>query len=266
MSGYRFCRTDDVALIVDTYERCRGPELAGDPALTVDAFKKAAREIGLWASSCMLAVDGDEPVGVLLGAKNTSGNFLYRIAIRSDHQRRGHGRHLIESLRNKVAILGPPRLTAEVPAAWSDTCRFFERSGFEEEARFTDLIADHSTAVPSGLAEELSIDDVAAPGFSAWEHSAEVLRKRSRELAAMAIASDVRIEAQAVYRREPSDRTEIVSLSFTRPELLAALVGDLFARRPGPMRVLRAVPTAVEALDRLGFRRESNFVGYLARL
>jgi GNAT superfamily N-acetyltransferase len=216
MSGYRFCRTDDVALLVDTYERCRGPELADDPPLTVKAFKKAAREIGLWASSCMLAIEGDEAVGVLLGAKNAAGNFVRRIAVRPDHQRRGHGRHMLESLRNKVAILGPPRLTAEVPAAWSDACRFFERAGFSEETRYTDLIVDHSSAAPSGLAEPLSTDDLAPPGSTAWEHSVEVLRRRTQQLEALAIASDVQIEAQAVYQREPSDRTDVVSLSFTR--------------------------------------------------
>jgi hypothetical protein len=214
----------------------------------------------------MLAVEGDEPVGILLGAKNTEANNVHRIAIREDHQRRGHGRHLLESLRNKVSILGPPRLTAEVPAAWSDACRFFERSGFAEETRYADLIADHSPAVRSGLVEPIAIEDLAPPGRTAWEHSADVLRRRSRDLDALAIASDVRIEAQAAFRREPSDRTDVVSLAFTRPELLAALVRDLRARRPGPIRVLRTAPAEAEALEALGFRRETEYVGYLARL
>jgi len=266
VAGYRFCRTDDIPLLVETYERLRSSHLAAEPPLTVDAFKRAAKEIGLWASSCMLAIEGDEPVGVLLGAKNATGNFVLRIAVREDHRRREHGRHLLESLRNKVSILGPPRLTAEVPAAWDDACRFFERCGFSEETRYADLIATDSPAPRPGLAEPISIDDLAATGSTAWEHSAEVLRKRSRELEAVAIATDVRIEAQAVFRREPRDRTDVVSLSFTREQLLAALVGDLRARRPGPIRVLRAAPAAAEALERLGFRREAEYVGYLARL
>ncbi len=266
MSGYRFCRTDDVALLVETYERCRSSHLAAEPPLTVEAFKRAAREIGLWASSSMLAIEGDEPVGVLLGAKNATGNFVWRIAIREDHQRREHGRHLLESLRNKVSILGPPRLTAEVPAAWDDARRFFERSGFSEETRYTDLIAGEPTAAPSGLAEALSIDDLAETGPTSWEHSTEVIRRRRHELDALAIASDLRIEAQAVYRRTPSDRTDVVSLSFTRPEILEALVGDLRARSAGPIRVLRAAPAEAEALQAIGFRPEAEHVGYLARL
>jgi GNAT superfamily N-acetyltransferase len=272
MSGYRFCRTDDVALLVDAYERCRGSHLAAEPALTVAAFKRAAKEIGLWASSCMLAIEGDEAVGVLLGAKNGTGNSVQRIAIREDHQRRGHGRHLLESLRNKVAILGPPRLVAEVPAAWDDVCRFFERSGFAAETRYADVVAENPALPRSGLAAAITIDDLVESGTLAgaptvaWEQAPEVIRRRSQTLQALAIASDVRIEAHAVFRPDDADATEIVSLSFTRPEALSALIGDVCALRGGPVRVLRAGSAAVEALERLGFRHQADYVGYLAQL
>ena len=271
MSGYRFCRTDDVALLVETYERCRGSHLAAEPPLTVDAFKRAAREIGLWASSCMLAIEGDEEVGVVLGAKNSVGNIVHRIAIREDHRRRGHGRHLLESLRNKVSILGPPRLTAEVPAAWEDACRFFERSGFVADVRYADLVADELTAPSSGLAVPVTIDELADAGAlsgtgpMSWEQSAEVLRRRSAHLEALAIASDVRIEAHAVLRRTGAGM-EVISLSFSGPEVLRALLGDLKALGGGPTRVLRAGPASAAAVERFGFRREAEYVGYLAQL
>jgi hypothetical protein len=223
----------------------------------------------------MLAIDGDEPVGVLLGAKNAEGNFVYRIAVHPDHRRRGHGRHLIESLRNKVAILGPPRLTVEIAADREDTRRFVERSGFSADARYFDWIAGDVAIPESGLAAPITIDELAATGALApdaplaWEHSADVLRRRRRDLEGLVIASDERIEAHVVYRRSsPSTTLEVVSLRFTRLEALRALLGDLAALRRGPLRVLRSAYGAADAdaLARVGFTTERETIGYRADL
>jgi hypothetical protein len=69
MSGYRFCRTDDIPLLVEAYNACCGDRRQTGPPLTVDGFKHGARALGLWASSCMIAFDGETPIAVLLGAK-----------------------------------------------------------------------------------------------------------------------------------------------------------------------------------------------------
>lgn len=276
MSGYRFCRTDDIALIVQAYNACRDEPLSDEPALTVEAFKRAARETGLWASSCMLAIESDEPVGVMLGCKTVEGNFIHRIALRPDHQRRGHGRHLLDSLRSKVAILGPPRLTAEVPAAWDGACRFFERSGFAAEARYADCVAEDLAAPPVGLAAAVTIEELLESGamatapLSAWECTRDVIRRRSRDLEGLAIASDVQLEAHVVYRTGTLVRslTEIFSLGASRPELLGVLLGDLQALHPGPIRIARARADGplAEVLGGLGFRRETEYIGYAAKL
>src|SRR6266404_5131362 len=155
MSGYRFCRTDDIPLLVDAYNACRSASCA-EPALTVAAFKQAAREIGLWASSCMLAFEGETPIAVLLGAKNEEANFVHRIAVRDDRQRKGHGRHLIDSLKRKCAILGPARLLTEVQAELVGVRRFFERCGFVEESRYSDLVADPVPPAPATAGALLS--------------------------------------------------------------------------------------------------------------
>jgi GNAT superfamily N-acetyltransferase len=274
MSGYRFCRTDDISLIVQAYNACRAEPLSDEPALTVEAFKLAARETGLWASSCMLAIEADEPVGVMLGSKTVEGNFIHRIALRPDYQRRGHGRHLLDSLRSKVAILGPPRLTAEVPAAWEGACRFFERSGFVAEARYADFVAEDLAAAPVGLAGPVTIEELLESGAmaspSAWECSRDVIRRRSRDLEGLAIASDVQVEAHAVYRTATEGRhfTEISSLGASRPELLGVLLGDLKALHAGPIRIARACAdtAAAQALGGLGFRVETEYIGYAAKL
>ena len=47
---------------------------------------------------------------------------------------RKHGRHLLESLGSKLAVLGPPRMVAEVPAALGDARAFFAALGWHEES------------------------------------------------------------------------------------------------------------------------------------
>ena len=48
MTAYRFCRSDDLALLADAHERCRGPEDAGAPPLDRAGMKGLIRDIDLW--------------------------------------------------------------------------------------------------------------------------------------------------------------------------------------------------------------------------
>jgi hypothetical protein len=43
VSAYRFCRTDDIALLVDALNRCWSPHFPDDPAMTAAAFKRSIR-------------------------------------------------------------------------------------------------------------------------------------------------------------------------------------------------------------------------------
>ena len=83
--------------------------------MTPAAFKRSIRDLQVWCSSCMVAFSGSDPIGVLIGAKRPSGTLIHKIAVHPDHRRQGHGRHLLTSLGSKLAILGPPRIIAEVP-------------------------------------------------------------------------------------------------------------------------------------------------------
>ena len=195
MSGYRFCRTDDIPLLVDAYNSCQGAD-STEPALTVADFKRAAREIGLWASSCMLAFEGETPIAVLLGAKHAEANFVHRIVVRDDRRRKDHGRHLLESLKRKCAILGPARLLTEVHAELAGVRRFFERCGFVEESRYADLVADAAPpASATSLVSEVTVEELLEAGGldravpRSWERSLATIRKRSREIEGLAIAN-----------------------------------------------------------------------------
>ena len=95
--------------------------------MTPAAFKQSIRDLQVWCSSCMVAFSDADPIGVMIGAKRPSGTLIHKIAVHPDHRRQGHGRHLLDSLASKLAILGPPRIIAEVPETLSACLRAVPR-------------------------------------------------------------------------------------------------------------------------------------------
>ena len=211
MSSYRFCRTDDIGLLVDALNRCWLPYFPDEGPMTPAAFKRSIRDLQVWCSSCMVAFSGADPIGVLIGAKRPSATLIYRIAVHPDHTRQGHGRHLLESLGSKLAILGPPRLVAEVPEHLDAACGLFSASGYVQEALLTDYVLQredrHLREAPGVFVIPVTVDDLAANGLLpeanprvCWERSVETLTARKDDIAGLAVASDERIEAYILHR------------------------------------------------------------------
>jgi GNAT superfamily N-acetyltransferase len=231
VSSYRFCRTDDIGLLVDALNRCWSPYFPDEPPMTPAAFKRSIRDLQVWCSSCMVAFSGSDPIGVLIGAKRPSGTLVNKIAIHPDHRRHGHGRHLLASLGSKLAILGPPRIVAEVPESLGPACGLFNVSGYVQEAVLTDYVLQTADQGPGAGVREFSqpetagtfvipvtIDDLAANGLLevdhaqvCWERSVETLTAKKDYIAGLAVASDERIEGYILYIKDGTDR-EIVAL------------------------------------------------------
>ncbi len=140
VSAYRFCRSDDIGLLVDAMNRCWAPYVPDEPPITPAAFKLSIRDLQVWCSSCMVAFSGSDPIGVLIGAKRPSGTLIHTIAVHPDHRRQGHGQHLLTSLSSKLSILGPPRMIAEVPDTLVPACELFSAVGYVQEALLTDYV------------------------------------------------------------------------------------------------------------------------------
>jgi hypothetical protein len=242
----------------------------------------------------MVAFSDGDPIGVLIGAKRPSGTLIQKIAVHPDHARQGHARHLLASLGSKLAILGPPRLIAEVPEAIGPACELFRASGYTHEALLTDYIwepdandlrgaADPSArpqparrdgASQTGFIIPITVDDLAANGLlperdapRCWERSVETLTARKDDIAGLAIASDERIEAYVLFAErgmgpeEPAGvRTaEIVSLcAFIEDEgaRLEQLLVGLRARGLRTLRIPKVHPAEIpqQLLETLGFR------------
>jgi len=294
MSAYRFCRTDDVALLVDALNRCWSPYFPDEPPMTPAAFKRSIRDLQVWCSSCMVAFSGSDPIGVLIGAKRPSGTLIHKIAVHPDHRRQGHGRHLLDSLGSKLAILGPPRIVAEVPEAFDEASRLFDASGYVREAVLTDYVWHPSTrdefqrslrAGPStrdkfprslragaGFIIPVTVDDLAANGLlegdhpqTCWERSVETLTVRKEEITGLAVASDERIEAYLLHVED-----EIVALRTLVEDggaRLKQLLTRLRAAGTRAVRIPKVHPAEIskELLETLGFRPAGGHRLYAAK-
>ena len=284
MSGYRFCRTDDIGLLVDAQNRCWAPYFPDEPPLTPAAFKRSIRDLQVWCSSCMVAFAGADPIGVLVGAKRPSGTLIHRIAVHPDHLRQGHGRHLLESLGSKLAILGPPRIVAEVPETFGPACELFRASGYVEDAVLTDYVlqgtdeGSDARGVEGTFVIPVTVDDVAANGLlgedypqTCWGRAVETLTARKDEIAGLAVASDERIEACILYvRGEPQEVAEILSLrAFVEDggTRLRQLLAQLRSHGVTTFRFAKVHPGEIprESLETLGFRAAGVHRLYAAR-
>jgi GNAT superfamily N-acetyltransferase len=287
LSAYRFCRTDDIGLLVDALNRCWAPHFPDEPPMTPAAFKRSIRDLQVWCSSCMVAFSGSDPIGVLIGAKRPSGTLVHKIAVHPDHRRQGHGRHLLTSLGSKLAILGPPRIVAEVPETIAPACELFRTSGYVQEAVLTDYVlpfdsrgaaalAQGREQLGGGLVIPITIEDLAANGLleshpqTCWKRSVETLTARKDDVAGLAVASDERIEAYVLYATLGLEETEIVSLcSFVDDggARVKQLLAQLRARGLETFRFPKVHPaeTSKEGLETLGFRPAGVHLLYAAR-
>lgn len=278
MSAYRFCRTDDIGLLVDALNRCWGPHFPDDPPVTAASFKRSIRDLQVWCSSCMVAFAGSDPIGVLIGAKRTTATLVHRMAIHPEHRRQGHSRHLLASLGSKVAILGPRRIVAEVPETLGPACGLFRASGYVEEAVLTDYVLENEAS--NGASRKggeflipVTVDDLAANGLLdnahpqvCWERSVETLTARKDEIAGIALASDERIEAYILYIKDGT----IMSLRSSIADggaRLKPLLSRLCAEGMRTFRFPKVHPAEIpnDLLETLGFRPAGAHRLYAAR-
>ena len=261
--------------------------------MTPEVFKRSIRDLQVWCSSCMVAFSGSDPIGVLIGAKRPSGTLIHKIAVHPDHLRQGHGRHLLTSLSSKLAILGPPRIVAEVPETLAPACELFRASGYVQEALLTDYVF-HPTAhttrrggpgqreeedseMREGFVIPVTVDDLAANGLLGearpqvcWKRSVETLTARKDDIAGLAVASDERIEAYVLYVTRGMEETEIVSLRSLIDDggaRLTQLLSQLRARGMETFRLPKVHPAEIskEWLETLGFSPAGGHLLYAAR-
>jgi GNAT superfamily N-acetyltransferase len=283
MPAYRFCRSDDIGLLTDALNACYVVHFPELEPLSTDDFKREIRELNVWSSSCMVASADREPIAVVTGAKRERETLIHRIGVRPDFLRQGHARHLLESMSQKLAVLGPPQMVAEVPEDLPTVGSLFEAVGYRAEQRFADFTLAMPLAPParSGAVSPASLDDLvryeALDPFVArsWERALETLQNRKDQIRGLAIASDTRVEACVLYRDLPQfGRREIVGLGGTMQQGDRGADGSVLlegvirvACQAGSMAVtiprVSSEEICWDRLESMGFQRERTYTRYV---
>jgi hypothetical protein len=275
VASYRFCRSDDWALLARAHETCVRPHAPELPILGVGELKLAAREIQLWAGNCMVALEAGEPIGVLLACKRETEVLVWRIGVRLDRLRQAHGRHLLTSLRNKLAILGPRRIVVELPESVMSARALLESCGYTREGEWLDLVLERrvGSTVSNDLLVPVTVDDLVAGDAlakeapRAWERSLPTLLSSKARLHALAVAPAERIEAFVVWQDMPDER-RILALACADRERatvwLDLLVSHVAAGAPRAVRLYRvgAAEFSLADLEGLGFVRREVTLRY----
>jgi len=279
MASYRYCRSDDVARIVQAYNECYRGHVRELPEMTVGRFKTLLREIDLWTSSCMIASEGDELVAVMMATKRDDEALIHTVGVKPGHRRQGHARHLLTSLGQKLAILGPPRMVAEVPYEWEAARGLFRACGYREEQTYTDFVlrapAPEDEASP--LVIPITIDELKAnEAFDenaprCWSRSPRTLIKRAERIRGLAVASPERIEASLLFEPNP-EGDSLLLLAFESADADRARIWfELLLQnarredaRPVTMERVHPEEMVFGDLRSCGFEASSETIGFAA--
>ena len=127
MPSYRFCRPDDLALIVKAINACYRMHYPDEPAMTEERFKTHMTLFDVRPGNCMVALERQQPVGVVVSTKRVLGAWIQAVGCQPAFQRRGVATQLVEALLRKIAIQRAPVVTVDVPTDNTPARQFFER-------------------------------------------------------------------------------------------------------------------------------------------
>ena len=276
MTAYRFCRTDDLRLLVDAYRAAYAPHFDPPAELDLPTIKKWVRDVDLWSSSCMVATDeAGLPIGVLLGAKRKTETLVIALGVAPGHQRLGHGRHMLTSLSSKLAILGPPTLVAEIREDDARGIACFTGCGYVAGPRLRDFELDlranaaclrADALAPITLEELLRNDVLTMDAPRPWRRTVDAVRRRE-DVQGVALVSPDRIEGYLLWR-EDGERRIVLALGGPGPlPLLELLVGHFAAQSALPVAWPQVHEDEMdwETVEALGFRPGATWRRYTAQ-
>jgi GNAT superfamily N-acetyltransferase len=184
MPLYRFCRPEDIPMIVQALNACYDVHFPKGAPTTVEQFREEMGLISLWPSNTMVVLEDKEPIAVIVGTKRPYGCWIAKLGVCSDYQRQGLGRYIVEALMRKLAIIGPRVISVDVPVDNGVALAFFGSLGFEMWAQYWSF-AGYPNAQPSDEVRQVHPvkPDVALSRFESfhpvpqcWERDAHTLQ------------------------------------------------------------------------------------------
>ncbi len=136
MPSYRFCRPDDLTMIVRAINDCYRMHYPDEPAMTAERFKEHMTLFDVRPGNCMVALERQQPVGVVVSTKRDYGVWIQALGCQPAFQRRGIATQLVEALIRKIAIQRAPLVTVDVPTTNTPALRFFEAVNFTVRGRY----------------------------------------------------------------------------------------------------------------------------------
>ena len=136
MPSYRFCRPDDLALIIRAINACYLMHYPDEPAMTEERLKEHMTLFHVRPGNCMVALEQQQPVGVVVSTKRDYGVWIQALGCQPAFQRRGIATQLLEALVRKIAIQRAPLVTVDVPTTNTPARRFFEAVHFTVRGRY----------------------------------------------------------------------------------------------------------------------------------
>ncbi len=182
MPSYRFCRPDDLTLIVTAINQCYRIHYPHEPEMTIDRFKQLITLYDIRPGNCMVAQENRKPVGVVISTKRDYGSWIQAIGCKPGFQRRGIARQLVEALLRKIYIQGVPLVTVDVPEENIPAQQFFEAMNFTIRGRYISYRGDLSPCLEeTGEIEVVSSSELLTYHATfhsctqCWERNAESL-------------------------------------------------------------------------------------------
>lgn len=164
MPSYRFCRPDDLALIVRAINACYRVHYPDEPVMTEERFKTHMTLFDVRPGNCMVALERQQPVGVVVSTKRDYGAWLQAVGCQPGFQRRGIASQLVEALLRKIAIQRAPVVTVDVPTDNTPARQFFEALAFTIRGRYV----SYQGPLPEASDSTGSVEPVPAPDVLAY--------------------------------------------------------------------------------------------------
>ena len=182
MPSYRFCRPDDLTLIIRAINACYLMHYPDALAMTEERLKEHMTLFHVRPGNCMVALERQQPVGVVVSTKRDYGVWIQALGCQPAFQRRGIATQLLEALVRKIAIQRAPLVTVDVPTTNTPARRFFEAVYFTVRGRYVSYqgLLTEASGVPGRIEAVPSPDLLAyyAPFHTTpacWERNAESL-------------------------------------------------------------------------------------------